>query len=418
MRTNQTETAVPLQLVYPLAVVAQRKRYENMKDAFESVFAEADAVRFFRCPGRIELIGNHTDHQNGMVAAAAVQKDIAAVAAENGQNTIRVVSEGFGEFCVSLDELSPNKNEYGKPEALLRGVAAGFAEKNRRPRGCSLYLSSQIPSGAGLSSSAAFAVLVAKILSSLFFHDDFDATALAKIAQRAERDFFGKPCGLMDQLICAKGGVRLFDFLCPDAPKITAVPFAPHAHGLSVFLIDTGSSHHDMTADYATVAEDMQQIAGAFGKNSLRQVSFDLFYENIAFLRENVSDLALLRAFHFYEEMHRVQTAAQALREGDLACFLAQISDSGLSSGLYLQNMHQPASRTQPLSLALALTRKTLGQAGGACRVHGGGFAGSLLCILPAEQCTLFCESIRSVWGPSSVLPVSICDFGATEVLL
>ncbi|MDR0491022.1 MAG: galactokinase, partial [Oscillospiraceae bacterium] len=312
---------------------------------------------FFSAPGRIEICGNHTDHQRGSVLAAAIDLDTSCVAAANGTNTIRIMSEGFGAADVDLLDLNPREREKGSMISLVRGVAAWFKEAGYSVGGFTADVKSSIPAGVGLSSSAAFEVLIGNVFKGLF---SLSASPLdiALAGQFAENRYFGKPSGLMDQAASSFGGMMTIDFFDPIKPVITKLN--ADFNGYDICVVRTGDSHAGSTHEYADIPAEMEAIAGYFGESSLRTVPQAAFYSAINDLR-NLSDRAILRAIHFFDEMNRVEKQAAALQRGDIKEFLSLIIESGRSSAMYLQNIYSPETPArQGLSLALALSEKIL----------------------------------------------------------
>ena len=379
---------------------ADHARAERIAAAFADRFpAHVDEAALFSAPGRTEIGGNHTDHQHGRVLCGSVDLDMLACAAPNGTDAIHVFSEGYGEVCVNLKNLNPVESEKDSTAALVRGVAAGVVALGYEISGFDAYVHSAVLAGSGLSSSAAFEVLVGVILNRFFCHDALDAITIAKISQMAERDYYGKPCGLMDQMGSAVGGAVAIDFADPANPIVARPGYDFDASGHALCIIDTGSSHDDLTDDYAAVAAEMRAVAAVFGKAVLREVPEELFRENIASVREQCGDRAVLRARHFYSDDRRAAAEADALREGDFDRFLALVNESGLSSVCDLQNIWSPAHPArQSVSLALSIGRELLGGRG-AIRVHGGGFAGTVQAFVPEDLLAGFRDGIEAVFG-------------------
>lgn len=371
-----------------------------------ATLAERHAARFgargvaaFSAPGRVELGGNHTDHQRGLVLAAAVSADILAVASPNDKAVVRIVSEGFPDTVIDLRSLAPRMDERGTTAALVRGCAAGIASRGGVPRGFDACMVSDVPSGGGLSSSAAFEVLTAGIFSALGEAGRFSPVDLAQIGQYAENVYFGKPCGLMDQCASASGGVVRIDFRDPGTPAPQRVPFDLAACGHALCAVDSGAGHADLTDEYAAIPAELAAVCAFFGKDVLREVDEAAFYENLPSLRAAAGDRAVLRAMHVFDENRRVAAEADALRAGDFAAFLRQVRASGDSSALYLQNVTPcGAVREQALAVALAVCRRALA-GDGACRVHGGGFAGAALAFVPFGRLAVFRADVERVLG-------------------
>ena len=396
---------------------ADHARAVRIAAAFAARFpAHADKAALFSAPGRTEIGGNHTDHQHGRVLCGSVDLDMLACAAPNGENVIRIFSEGYGETCVSLDDFMPVEAERDTTAALVRGVAAGVSALGCDISGFDAYVHSAVLAGSGLSSSAAFEVLVGVILNRFFCADALDAITIAKISQMAERDYYGKPCGLMDQMGSAVGGAVAIDFCDPANPVVTRPGYDFDASHHALCIIDTGSSHDDLTDDYAAVAEEMRAVAACFGKAVLREVPEELFRENLVSVRSQCGDRAVLRARHFYSDDRRAAQEAEALREGDFERFLALVNESGLSSICDLQNIWSPAHPDrQSVSLALSVGRELLGGRG-AIRVHGGGFAGTVQAFVPEDLLAGFRDGIEAVFGEGKCHILRIRPVGGTAI--
>lgn len=389
---------------------------EKLNTGFEAAFG-GRPQRYFSAPGRTEISGNHTDHQRGWVLAAAVNLDTQAAVRVNGTNTIRVLSQGYPLCEVDLGTLSPKAEEVNTTPALIRGVAARFAQMGCQIRGFDAYVVSTVLPGSGLSSSAAFEVLMGTIINHLFFDARATAPEVAAIGQYAENVFFGKPCGLMDQMACAVGGMVAIDFQERDAPMITPVDFDFAACGHALCIIDSGAGHADLTGEYAAIPGEMGEVCAYFGREVLRQVDPVEFYRAIPVLRQRCGDRAVLRAIHFYQENDRVPKQVAALRAGDFQAFLALEKQSGYSSYMYLQNVI-PAGCTerQDMAVALALCQRYL-QGRGAYRVHGGGFAGTVQAFVPLEMLEDFRAGIEAVLGRGACHVLSIRDEGGVEMV-
>ena len=349
----------------------------------------------FSAPGRVEICGNHTDHQHGPVLTAAIDLETRCVAAANGTSFVRIVSEGFDPVEVDLNDLAKREDERNTTAALVRGVAAWFKDKGFAVSGFHAELKSEIPVGKGLSSSAAFEVLMGRVFSGLF---GFGASPLdiALAGRFAENVYFGKPCGLMDQAASSFGGCMMIDFRDPQAPVIT--PVSADLSGYSMCVVAVDDSHADLTPDYAAIHDEMVDVAAFFGKEVLRDLPPDEFYAAIKDLRR-LGDRPVLRAIHFYEDSRRVTEQAAALTKGDVKGFLRLVTESGRSSFTCLQNIYSPRSvNRQGLSLALAIAGQVLGDEG-ACRVHGGGFAGTILAFVPDALKDEFTGRMSAVFG-------------------
>ena len=389
--------------------------YETIKRKFTQCF-ERVPQRLFSAPGRTELGGNHTDHQHGLVLAGAVNLDTRAAVAVNGSGRIRVQSEGYPLCTVALDTLAPLPEERGTTAALVRGVVARAAALGGRPCGFDAYVESDVLPGSGLSSSAAFEVLMAAICNRLFLDGSLSPVQLAQIGQYAENVYFGKPCGLMDQTASAVGGIIAIDFADPAAPVVTPVPFDFSACGHALCIIDSGADHADLTAEYAAIPEELKTVCSFFGKEFLRDVSETEFYRNLPELRRCAGDRAVLRAVHVFDDNRRVRRQVRALQENRFEDYLKEVRASGASSWQYLQNVTPTgATREQALAVALSQAERLL-DGRGACRVHGGGFAGTIQTYVPLELLPAFREGMEAVLGKGSCHVLSIRPEGSVEV--
>ena len=390
-------------------------RKAALADSFERIFGEKP-TRYFSAPGRTELSGNHTDHQRGRVLAGAVNLDMQAAVRENGGEEIRVYSKGYPMNIVSLRVLTPVEEERNTTAALIRGVAARFVQLGYKVKGFDVYMESTVLPGSGLSSSAAFEVLMGTIINHLFCEGAVSQPEIAIIGQYGENVFFGKPCGLMDQMASALGGLVAIDFADPQHPQIRQVDFDFAACGHALCIIDTRASHAELTGEYAAIAEELKGISGYFGKEVLRQVEETAFYEAIPALRSQFGDRAVLRAIHFFKENARVGRQVAALEQGDFDTYLALMTESGRSSYMYLQNVI-PAGATnrQEVGLALALCGKLLDGRGG-YRVHGGGFAGTVQAFVPLDILEEFQKGMDAVFGDGACHVLSIRAQGGVEI--
>ena len=353
----------------------------------------------FSAPGRTEIGGNHTDHQRGCVLAAAVDLETVAKVTLNGERVIRVRSEGYPDVTIELDALELRESEKNTTAALVRGVAASFTERGAQLQGFDAHVRSDVLPGSGLSSSAAFEVLMGRIINELFCGGAFSAVEIAQIGQYAENVYFGKPCGLMDQMASSVGGMVFIDFEDPSRPVVEKIDFDFAAAQHALCIIDTGADHAELTGEYAAITEELGSVSAYFGKKVLREIPYTAFVAALPDLRGQVSDRAILRAIHFYGEQVRVQQQAQALRAGDFDAFLQLVKESGRSSWMYLQNITPTgAVEQQAVALSLALC-DTLLQGRGAFRVHGGGFAGTVQAYVPLDMLEDFRSGIEAVLG-------------------
>ena len=391
-----------------------REQRQSLDCGFTAAFGSAPD-RYFSAPGRTEIGGNHTDHQRGRVLAAAVNLDTLAAVKVNGTDEIRILSKGYPMSVVNVKELTPRQEEINSTPALIRGVAARFAQLGCQVKGFDAYCESTVLPGSGLSSSAAYEVLIGTIINHLFFDGRVSQPEVAQIGQYAENVFFGKPCGLMDQTASAVGGLVTIDFFDKEKPVIRSVDFDFAACGHALCIIDTRASHADLTDEYAAITQELKAVCAYFGKEVLTQIGESDFYGAIPALREKCGDRAVLRAIHFYQENARVPKQVAALEKGDFDEFLQLLKESGHSSWMYLQNVI-PAGYTahQDVALSLALCEHYL-QGKGAYRVHGGGFAGTVQAFVPYEILESFRTGIDAVLGEGACHVLSIRPQGGVE---
>ena len=382
---------------------------------FLDAFGYAPAA-YYSAPGRTELSGNHTDHQRGRVLAGAVDLDMQAAVCPNGSDTIRVLSQGYPICYVNLDDLEPVPQEVNTTAALIRGVAARFSQLGCKVGGFDAYMESTVLPGSGLSSSAAFEVLMGAIINGLFFDGKATQPELAMIGQYAENVFFGKPCGLMDQMASAVGGMVTIDFQDPAAPKLRSVDFDFSACGHALCIIDTRASHAELTDEYAAITRELKDISAYFGQEVLSQVSQADFFASLPALRSRCGDRAVLRAIHFFRENDRVEKQVAALERGDFGEYLRLMKESGASSYMYLQNVVPTgATKDQAVAVTLALCQQLLGDRGG-YRVHGGGFAGTVQAFVPMDLLPAFRAGIDSFLGQGACHVLTIRPQGGTQI--
>ena len=394
-----------------------KRRAIHVVETFQRRFGQAEQAILVSGPGRTELGGNHTDHQHGHVLCGSIDLDMLACAAPNGNRFIRIYSESFPELEVDLADLTPRPEEHNRSEALARGVAAGVSRLGYPVSGFDACVVSDVRPGSGLSSSAAYEVLLGNIMNQFCCQGTLDPVQIAKIGQYAENVYFGKPCGLMDQMGASLGGAVAIDFENPQLPRIQRVNYDFSASGYALCIVDTGSYHADLTDDYAEITGEMRAVAGCFGKQVLRQVPEEQFWCHLAQLRPHCGDRGLLRGMHFYNEERRVLAETQALDRGDFEAFLGQVRASGVSSALYLQNIWSvSAPKQQPVSLALALGERLLGGRG-AVRVHGGGFAGTIQAFVPWEILGEFQREMEAFLGKGTCHVLQIRPRGGCVVL-
>jgi galactokinase len=404
-----------LRYLYGDALEAQKAKYAALTDAFERAFGESDDAALFSAPGRSEIGGNHTDHQLGRVLAATVTMDTRAVVAKRSDNIVRIHSQGYTPLCVSLDHLAPYAGEENASEALVRGIAERFAQTGRKVGGFDAVTASDVPKGSGLSSSAAFSILVCTIFSELYNGGEIPPVEQALASKHAENKHFGKPSGLMDQLACAVGGFIAIDFEQPDAPKIEKIDCDLSVLGYAICIVNCGGNHADLTHEYAAVAKDMGDVARIFGKTVLREVDEAEFYASLGQLRKSVSDRALLRAMHFFGDNARVPQQAEALKNYDIETFRQLMNASGRSSFMMLQNVCPTDVNERGLALALALSERTLGDRG-AWRVHGGGFAGTILALVPLSMTAAYQAQMEQVFGCGCCYRFAVRPVGGIKI--
>lgn len=383
---------------------ASYDRVTCVLDGFQATFGREDdaSVALFSAPGRTEILGNHTDHQHGRVLCASVNIDILACAAPNNQNIIRIHSVGYPEIAVDLNSVQLVDGEEGTTAALVRGVAAGIIKLGYTVSGFDAYVISDVLSGSGLSSSAAFEVLIGNMINTFFCNGKLDAVEIAKIGQWAENIYFGKPCGLMDQIACSVGGVVSIDFADPAAPQVKRVDIDLNAYGHELCIIDTGSDHADLTDDYADITREMGSVASFFGKRVLREVPETEFAAAVSALIETCGERAVRRAMHFYADDLRADLSAKVLAAENFEKFISLVNESGRSSELYLQNICSSAApHRREVALALETGKKLLSGTG-AIRVHGGGFAGTVQAFVPTDKLSQFKAGMEEVFGPGS----------------
>lgn len=398
-------------------IEAQKSRYIRIATSFEELYGSDREVSVFSAPGRTEVCGNHTDHNHGVVLAASVNLDAVAVAGKNDENIVRVKSEGYKMDVVDLSDLGVMPAERGRSASLVRGVCAGFKNRGYEIGGFDAATASEVLSGSGLSSSAAFEVLLGTMLNHLYNDGKISPVEIAQIAQFAENEYFGKPCGLMDQMACSVGGFVMIDFKDPAVPVINKLNFDFGACGHALCIVDTGGNHADLTDEYAAVRCEMESVASKFGKAVLRDVDRAEFEKNISVVRDSAGDRAVLRAMHFYNENDRVAKQAVALGNGDFEAFKALVIESGASSYMYNQNVYTcSAPSCQPVSVALAMCQDIL-NGKGAWRVHGGGFAGTIQAFVPMDLLDEFKTKICAVFGEKSCYVLNIRPEGGIKVI-
>lgn len=403
-------------LLYSDLNVAQA-RYARACDSFIDLFGNREDIRIFSAPGRTEVGGNHTDHQHGRVLAGSVNLDVIAIVAPNSDGVVRIKSEGYDMDMIHIDELEAVPSEKGRAISLIRGMCAYFKINGYEIGGFDAYTTSNVLKGSGLSSSAAFEVLIGTILNFMYNEAKIEPVEIAKISQKSESLYFGKPCGLLDQTASASGGFTAIDFKDTTNPKVERIEFDLKQHGYVLCVVDTGGNHANLTQDYADITVECKDISNAFGKDFLRDVNPVDFYSRLGELRQKQSDRAILRAIHFFDEDKRAEDEKQALLSDNFDEFLRLVNESGDSSFKYLQNIYSNSDVSeQGLSLGLALTERFL-KGKGACRVHGGGFAGTIQCYIPENQLNDYTSMIEAVFGKGSCNILNIRSLGGCEIV-
>ena len=394
----------------------QRERYINAIKKFEQCYKPGD-VELFSAPGRTEICGNHTDHQNGEVLAASVNLDTIGIVKKTDDNVIRLVSDNYDEIIIRLDDVSVKEKEKETTKALIKGVVSGFLERNYSVGGFQAYITSDVLIGAGLSSSAAFETLIGTILSGLYNRGTVSATEIAIIGQYAENVYFGKPCGLMDQMASSIGNLVHIDFANPECPYVEKIDFDMEKYGYRLCITDTKGSHADLTDEYAAIPKEMKLVAKYFGKEVLCGISINDVLDNITDLRKKFGDRCVLRALHFIYENKRVQKEVSALKAGNIRAFLDDVKASGNSSFKYLQNVYSNQDiKNQNVSLALFVSEMFLGQ-NGVCRVHGGGFAGTIQAFVKNGYVENYKYEMDKIFGKDSCKDLRIRKYGGIKVL-
>lgn len=395
----------------------ERKRYIEAIEQYITRFGDDD-VWIYSAPGRSEIGGNHTDHQHGEVLAASINHDVIAVAKKLDDQVVRIVSDGYNNMiAIHLDDLDKKDKEEGSTQALIRGVLAKTKENGHTIGGFQAYITSDVLIGAGLSSSAAFETLIGTILSYMYNQGNISAIEIAMIGQYAENVYFGKPCGLMDQMASSIGGLINIDFEDPQSPKIKKVEVDFEEYGHSLCIVDTKGSHADLTDDYAAIPYEMKKVANYFNQEALREVDKDDFYLNLPKIREILGDRAVLRAMHLFEENKRVDQQVKALEEGNFDTFKKLIKESGDSSFKYLQNVYSSHDLTnQSVSIGLAISDISLGDKG-VSRVHGGGFAGTIQAFVPNDIVSMYKKNMEHVFGEGACHVLKVRPYGGMKVL-
>lgn len=399
---------------------AQIARYLKVIESIPHELANKDFT-IFSNPGRTELAGNHTDHNHGCVLAASVQLDTLAFACKREDSIVELFSDGYSPAIVDIKEIEKKDSEKGTTEALIRGIAARLKHLEYKIGGFTAYTVSNVPGGSGLSSSAAVEDLIGNIFNVFFNKKKIDPVTIAKIGQWAENNYFDKPCGLMDQIACAYGGIVAIDFEDPQNPKINDVQFSFKDYGYDLLVVNTGGSHADLTDEYAAVPAEMKSVAKLFSKPYLRGLSIADLTTKAAEIRNQCGDRAFLRALHFINENDRPEKMAEALKEGKIDAYLKLVKKSGLSSWRFLQNCTSVKDvRHQGVTTALAVTEQFFIEHGpisiGVCRVHGGGFAGTIQVYIKSEYTKEYIDFMETLFGKGSATPIKVRSEGTTVV--
>ena len=397
------------------AVAENMARYQELLKGYEKTFGDSGDVLLFSSPGRTEISGNHTDHNHGKVLAGSINLDCVGVAAKNSSNYVHIVSETYNQdFTIDLNHLEPSDKKAGTVD-LVKGLLKGFEESGYDVGGFNAYITSNVISAAGVSSSAAFEMLLCSMLNTFFNEGRMDNVAYAHIGKYSENNYWDKASGLLDQMACAVGGLITIDFVEPSAPVVEKIEFDFGSQNHSLIIVQTGKGHADLSADYSSVPSEMKKVAQYFGKEVLAQVSEEEVIRSLAAVREFAGDRSVLRALHFFEENKRVEAEVAALKENRFGDFLANITASGNSSWKWLQNCFTNSTyQEQGITVTLALTALFIaGKQKGACRVHGGGFAGVIMAMLPNELVDEYVEYIENCTGKGSAFRMSIRPYGA-----
>ncbi|MFV0401398.1 MAG: galactokinase [Oscillospiraceae bacterium] len=396
----------------------QAARLSGLADKFQELYGQPEqSLRIFSAPGRTEIGGNHTDHQNGRVLAASINLDTVGIACKNAENIVRIQSVGYKQDVVDLGDLEIKETEKNKAISVIRGVCARMKALGYTVGGFDVYTTSDVPGGSGLSSSAAFENLIATTMNYLYNDGKIDAVTIAQIGQYAENNYFGKPSGLLDQGTSAVGGFVTIDFEDTQKPVVEPVDFDFAGSGHALCVVTTDSDHSDLTDEYAAVSWEMGSVAAYFGKEKLRGVDPAEFYSKLPQVREKVGDRAVLRAMHFFGDNDRVPLQVEALRAENFELFKVLVIESGRSSYMQLQNVYSTKTpQQQGLSLALSLSEKLLSPVGGAWRVHGGGFAGTIMAFVPDNALEHYRSYMESVFGEGACQVLSVRPVGAVEI--
>lgn len=395
----------------------QKERYISSIKNFIELYGDND-IEIYSAPGRTEVGGNHTDHQQGQVLAASISVDAIAITSKNDSGIINIKSEGYDMINVNVADTEKTDSEEGTTAALIRGIVAGMQARDFKTGGFNAYITSDVLGGSGLSSSAAFETIIGNILSGLYNDNKIDAVTIAILGQYAENVYFGKPCGLMDQMACSVGSLCHIDFADTENPQIEKIDLDLNAVGYSLCITDTKGSHADLTPDYAAVPAEMKSVAEMYGKNVLIELSEEEVISHIPEIREKLGDRAVLRALHFYEECKRVENQVNAIKSRDFEMFLKNIKASGDSSYKFLQNVYTSHDiMHQNVSIALCMSEMVLGSEYGVSRVHGGGFAGTIQAFVKNEKVSEYKQALDNIFGEGSCNVLKIRKYGGIKVI-
>ncbi|MBE6894054.1 MAG: galactokinase [Ruminococcaceae bacterium] len=398
---------------------AQKERYVKAVEKFEEIYGTDRDIAVYSAPGRTEICGNHTDHNCGLIVAAAISEDTICVASKNSENLVKIASEGYAEMQpINLEKLRATVSDEGTTRGLVKGICAGTIKWGGQCKGLDLYITSDVLQGSGLSSSAAFENSVAAAINGEYNDNKFTAVELALISQYAENEYYAKPCGVMDQTTSAVGGTICLDLEDVLNPKVTPLPLDLEKFGLVMCTVDSNASHDNLTEEYASMPKEMKDIAQIFWKDSLRRLDLPTYINHISFLRDMVGDRAVLRGMHFYMECKRVEDLCKAVENGDKDMFVRKITESGHSSYEYLQNAYVACEvKNQPMAVALSVAQSFLQDIGGAWRLQGGGFAGAIQCFVPIEKVEEFKKYMEIVMGENCCKTIRLRKEGAIKVI-
>lgn len=400
-------------------VANQKSRYIIAIEKFEELYGYDKDISIYSAPGRTEICGNHTDHNCGLIVAAAIADDTICVAAKNDENMVKIASEGYDEMQpVNLEKLRATVSDEGTTRGLVKGICAGVIKWGGACKGLDLYIASDVLKGSGLSSSASFENAVSVAVNGEYNENKFTQIELALISQYAENEYFAKPCGVMDQTVSAAGGTVCLDLEDVANPKVEQIPLDLEKFGLVMCTVDSRASHEDLTEEYSSMPKEMKDIAQIFWKDSLRRLDLPTYINHISFLRDMVGDRAVLRGMHFYMECKRVEDLCAAVKNNDKELFIKKITESGHSSYEYLQNAYISSDiKNQPMAVALSVAQSFLQDIGGAWRLQGGGFAGAIQCFVPADKYGEFEKYMEIVLGEGCCKIIKLRSQGAVKVI-